>query len=178
MMSLPQQIGSDSALAEPSDNIAPLQKLLRLFQFDVDVARQGAELWALLAPHADRIIDQFYADLRTVQVHPHISGTVLKRLKVKQKSHWAALFSSSFDANYVRSVRRVGIRHREVRLGSAWYVAGYLALKYQFMNVIVTSKLPVTEKGHMLRVLEKFVAVDVALALSVYDDNISTVLLD
>jgi hypothetical protein len=46
------------------------------------------------------------------------------------------------------------------------------------MNVIVTSKLPVTKKGHMLRVLKKFVAVDVALALSVCDDKITTILVD
>jgi hypothetical protein len=86
-----------------------------------------------------------------------------------QKKHWAALLSSQCDDDYAAGVRRVGVRHREINLSLAWYVAGYAAIKIEFVNVIVHCDHPVATKGHLIRTLEKYVALDTALALSVHD---------
>lgn len=148
-----------------------LDKLLRFFEVDAEVKKQGYELWGLLAPYADRIIDGFYANIRSAEIEPKISAATVERLKHRQKEHWAGLFGLGFGDDYARSARFVGARHRGIQLGSAWYVAGYMALKFQFMNVIVSSDLPIAEKGRLLRALEKFVAIDMALALYSYDNS-------
>jgi hypothetical protein len=153
-----------------------IEKLLQFFDIDDEMRGQGRELWSFLAPHADPIIDAFYQNIHAAEIEPRISDAAVERLKAKQKAHWAELFGSQFDGDYARSVHRIGIRHRDIQLSTAWYVAGYMALKIEFMNVIVLSNLPAIEKGRLLRVLEKYVAIDMTLALSTYDNN--TIVLD
>jgi hypothetical protein len=50
-----------------------------------------------------------------------------------------------------------------------------MVLKFEFMNIIVASDLPPTEKGHLLGALEKYVALDMALALSAYGSEVMLV---
>ena len=50
-----------------------------------------------------------------------------------------------------------------------WYVAGYMTLKISFTNVIAETALPPITKGRLIKSLDKFVAFDMALALSTYD---------
>jgi hypothetical protein len=102
-------------------------------------------------------------------VSPHVTDAVIERLKGRQKEHWTSLFEGQFDAGYINSVRHVGIRHRDVALNRMWYVAGYITLKISFTNVIAKTALPPITKGRLIKSLDKFVAFDMALALSTYD---------
>jgi hypothetical protein len=143
---------------------------LRLFlDIDEETREMGHRLWAVLEPAADRVLDHFYMRVDRAQIQPRISGATLTRLKGKQKDHWASLFLSNFDERFVAGVHRIGIRHRDVGLNVASYVAGYMAIKIDFVNVIVHTDLPTLTKGHLIRALDKYVAFDMALALSSYD---------
>jgi hypothetical protein len=146
-----------------------LSELLEFLEIDDQTKRYAPQLWQVLAPHADEIIDAFYRKVEDSHIHSHITPATVERLKQAQKKHWTALFSSSCDDDYAAGVRRVAFRHREINLSLAWYVAGYAAIKIEFINVIVHSDYPVATKGHLIRTLEKYVALDTALALSVHD---------
>ena len=146
-----------------------IPEFLRFIDIDADTKRRGQEIWALLAPRADDLIQAFYAKVCASDISSHVTEAAIERLKVKQKQHWASLFSSQFDEEYANSVRRVGIKHRDIALGPTWYVAGYMALKIAFSETIADSPLPPINKSRLLKALDKFVALDMALALSTYD---------
>ena len=55
-----------------------------------------------------------------------------------------------------------------------WYIAGYMRLKLAFIEVIIRSNFPAETKGHLIKALDQYIAIDMALALGTYD----TVVLD
>ncbi len=143
--------------------------IVEFLEIDDDTRARGAELWELLDPHADAAIEHFYAKVRACGISPHVPDAAVERLKVKQKQHWASLFAGQFSEDYVASVRKIGIRHRDIMLDPMWYVAGYMALKIAFTNIIAEAALPPITKGRLIRTLDKFAAFDMAVALSTYD---------
>lgn len=143
-------------------------RFLEIAEGDKTVARS---LWTLLSPQIGGIVDRFYAKLRRSEIAFHISDEMVERLKGKQRTHWARLFGSQFDQEYLRSVRRVGMRHREVKLGSAWYVAAYMILKMDIIDCILRANIPTAEKGSFIKVAEKYIALDMVIALSAYDNE-------
>jgi hypothetical protein len=146
-----------------------LNDLLKFIEIDDQTRSHAPQLWQVLAPHMDATIDAFYRKVEAAEIHSRITHATIERLKRAQKKHWAALLSSPFDDHYADGARRVGIRHRDINLSLAWYIAGYAAIKMEFINVIVHSDHPVATKGHLIRTLEKFVALDTALVVSTYD---------
>lgn len=129
-------------------------------------------LWQLIEPHADDIIDSFYARVADAQITAHVTSRAVGRLKVRQKEHWAALFGSEFNDTYANSVRRIGIRHRDIALDPLWHVAGYMMMKIEMVKVVVAAPLTPHEKGHLIKTLDKYVAIDMGLALSTYNASI------
>ena len=146
-----------------------IEQLRQFLEIDDDARRLALKLWQVLAPSIDAVLDDFYRKVRTSGIEPQLSDAVVARLKVKQKVHWASLFHSEFDEKYMSGVQRIGIRHRDVGLLLTHYAAAYMALKIEFVNVIVRTDLPVLAKGHLIKTLDKYVALDMALALSTYD---------
>ena len=61
------------------------------------------------------------------------------------------------------------MRHRDIALSPMWYVAGYMRLKLAFIEVIIRSDYSIVTKGQLVKTLEKYIAIDMALALSTYD---------
>ncbi len=92
----------------------------------------------------------------------------IERLKVKQKEHWRALFNSEFDEGYQRSVTMIGIKHQEIGLDPKWYIAGYAIMKAGFAEHIFAAPVPARLKSALIMTLDKYVAIDMALALSTY----------
>jgi Protoglobin len=147
-----------------------IDTLLRFLEFDDDTRQLGKVLWEILEPGADNVLDAFYRRVQLAGLEPSLSDASIARLKVKQRAHWQSLFCADFDNDYIASVRRIGIRHREVGLDLASYVAAYMALKIEFTDVVVARpELPVRAKGRLIKTLYKYVALDMALALSTYD---------
>ena len=149
--------------------IEPYLDLLEITDADKDAARL---LLMILGPQIDDIIDRFYSKIRQSEVGFYIPDSIVDRLKKKQRAHWAKLFSSKFDEDYSHSVHRIGIRHRDINLGSSWYVAGCMILKMDLINAILKADVAMIQKGRLLRAAEKYVALDMVIALSAYDSGI------
>ena len=146
-----------------------IEKLLRFLEIDEQQYKLAEVVWKVLAPSADIVLDSFYHKVQQVGIEPLLTDDEVVRLKERQKVHWERLFRSRFDEDYLASVARIGLRHRGIGLDLGSYAAGYIGLKIEFGNVIVHSELPVVAKGLLVKTLDKFVAVDMALAWSTYD---------
>lgn len=151
-----------------------IDRLLKFLDVDDTTQASGAILSKLLAPQLDGIIERFYSRVQEFDLNPHVNERSVTSLKIKQKQHWIDLFNSQFDENYLRNTRRIAVRHRDVELNPMWYIAGYMRLKLAFIEVILKSRAPVETKGQMIKTLDKYIAIDMALALGTYD----TVVLD
>ncbi len=155
-----------SAVAHPQ-----LRKFAEFLDI-TDADRQQARLlWEILEPHIGAIVDRFYVKLQPTEIGHYVTGGQVERLKHKQRWHWEKLFASQFDDQYVCSVQRVGIRHRDLKLGSAWYVAGYILIKLDIIQAVLKTDLSMVEKGRLLRTVEKYVALDMTIALAAYEND-------
>ena len=148
---------------------ATISNLVTFLEIDDETRTRGSELWDLLQPHADAVVDRFYEKVKSSAISNRVTDDVIEGLKGKQKEHWARLFTGRFDPDYVNGVRQVGIRHRDIALDPMWFVAGYMALKIAFMNVIAEAPLPPITKGRFIKMLDKYTAFDMAIALSAYN---------
>lgn len=146
-----------------------IDQLIRLLDIDSDKRARARELWALLRPQSDSIIDRFYKQIRSMEVYPPLADGAIERLKVKQKQHWERLFHSDFGKDYADSLRRISIRHRDVELGAGWYLVGYMMLKLEFAGVVARSDLAVSDKMVLSDVLDRYLTIDMGLALSSFN---------
>ena len=151
-----------------------IDRLLRFLEVDATAKRSGKILSDLVAPHLDDIIDHFYSRVQEFDINPQVTDKAITSLKTRQKQHWIELFNSQFGEDYLRNVRRIALRHRDIELDPMWYIAGYMRLKLAFIEVIIHSNFPVGVKGQLIKTLDQYIAVDMALALGTYD----TVVLD
>ena len=145
-----------------------MQQLIRYLGIDTRTELLAERLWYLLESSADAIIAGFYNNTRQSSAGIMLDDPTIERLKVRQKQHWHSLFSSGFDEDYVRSVSMIGIKHHEIGLDSKWYIAGYALIKAAFAEKIMEAPLPLKAKSALIVTLEKYVAIDMALALSAY----------
>lgn len=146
-----------------------IDRLLAFLDIDADTIAAGEILADLLAPRLDAIIEDFYGHLRAYDISPHITAEIVPTLKHKQKQHWLALFKSGFGPDYCASARRIAIRHRDIDLNPLWYIAGYTYLKFAYAEVILSSDFKPSTQNKLVKALEKYIAIDMALALSTYD---------
>jgi methyl-accepting chemotaxis protein len=138
-----------------------------------NIAKQHARvLLTLFTACADDVIGEFYREVQNSPIGSYIKDDAIKRLIPRQKAHWTALFNSDFNRDYVQSVRRIGIQHRDIALNPSWYVAGYAKLKLGIMQRIVALDVASERKICLLTTLEKYVALDMAIALATYDSVI------
>jgi len=144
-------------------------KLFEFLEIDAETRASALVLSDLLTPHFEDIIERFYSKVQAFDISPHVADQVIETLKQKHKRHWSALLHSQFQEEYFASIRRIGIRHRDVALSPKWYVAGYMKLKLAFIEVIIRSDYSIVTKGQRVKTLEKYIAIDMALALSTYD---------
>ena len=144
------------------------RSLLDFSEIDAATMEQAVRLWEIVAPLLPTAIDAFYRRLRASAIGGVVTDGNVERLKQSQKAHWSQLFTGNFDDAYAASVRRVGIRHRDLHVDPMWFVAAYTALKIEFVNIVLNSDISAVEKGRLIRTLDKFVAIDMGLALSAY----------
>jgi hypothetical protein len=144
-------------------------KLLEFLEVNSETKASASILSDLLTPRIDDVIEKFYDRVQNFDISPHITEQVIPALKDKQKQHWMGLFRSQFQEEYFASIRRIGMRHHDIALSPMWYVAGYMWLKLAFIDVIIRSDYPAVTKGQLVKTLDKYIAIDMAFALSTYD---------
>jgi hypothetical protein len=122
----------------------------------------------LLAPQLDRIIADLYDRLHDHDVSPRITSAA-SGAQDQTEAALARTISPQFGQEVCSHARRIALRHHEIGLGPLWYVAAYVHLKLAFIEVIMNSDLGPVTKRKLVRTLEKYVAIDMVLALSTYD---------
>ncbi len=145
-----------------------MNELIRFLEIDARARQYAKLLWPLVEDHAGDIIEKFYIEARKSDMEPALDDETISRLKLKQIEHWQALFSSKFDKQYFSRASLVGIKHCEIDLDPKWYIAGYNKIRGQFVKLILDSPLPTSTKSNLVATLDKYVALDMALALSSY----------
>ena len=145
-----------------------MEELIRFLAIDLKDRRNAEDFWPLIEHLLDSIIDNFYADIRRSSIDFVLSDQRIDHLKIKQKEHWRSLFASRFDQQYFNSASLVGIKHRELGLDQKWYVAGYARIKSDMTQIILESPLSPPTKLEFVKTLDKYVALDMAIAISSY----------
>ena len=145
-----------------------MDQLIRFFGIDLEVRRCMEEVWPLIENRIESIIGNFYDDIRRSGIDIALSDETVDRLKIKQKDHWRSLFTSCFDQKYLDSASLVGIKHFQVGVDPRWYIAGYTRIKGDMIAVVHESALAAETKSRIVQALDKYVALDMALAISSY----------
>ena len=142
-----------------------MEEIVRYLKIDTRAQLLAERLWHLLEEPNDEIIDSFYREMRQSAAGLLVEESTIEHLKIRQKEHWRALFTSEFDQQYQRSVTMIGIKHLEIGLDSKWYIAGYALMKVRLVEKLLESPVPLSMKSALIATLEKYVAIDMALAL-------------
>jgi methyl-accepting chemotaxis protein len=142
-----------------------IQKMLQFIQVDQKTAEAGQDIFSLFEPHVEEIVKRFYDRVQAFGISP----PSMRRRFPHQRDHWMHLFVTNFSTQYAQSVRQIGIRHRDIQLNPIWFVAGYTKIKMEILQLIVASGYSPDRKGALILALEKYVAIDMGLALSAYD---------
>ncbi len=145
-----------------------MEEIVRYLGIDERARLLARRLWTYIDAPSTEIIASFYHNTRQSGAGLMLDDPTIERLKVRQKEHWRALFNSEFDEHYQRSVTMIGIKHQEIGLDPKWYIAGYAIMKAGFAERVLDAPLPSRLKTALIVTLEKYVAIDMALALSTY----------
>ena len=145
-----------------------MEDLIRFLAIDMMDRRNAEHFWPLVECPLGSIIDNFYADIRRSSISFLLSDQRIDQLKATQKEHWKSLFGGRFDQQYFNSASLVGIKHYELGLDPKWYIAGYAKIKSDITAIILESPLPPPAKFEFVKTLDKYVALDMAIAISSY----------
>lgn len=145
-----------------------MDKLIRFLGIDLETREYMEHLWPLIEDRIEPIIADFYDEMRKSGINVVLSDEIVNRLKIKQKGHWRLLFASRFDQQYQNDASLVGIKHHEIGLDPRWYIAGYARIKGDMIAIILDSALAAGTKSKVVLALDKYVALDMALAISSY----------
>lgn len=111
------------------------------------------------------ILDVFYADLEKIpSLSPFVEGKIQK-LKDAQIAHWSKVMSFTFDQEYLRRVKNVGIAHDRHNIPPDIYVASYGRFCTSFQSVITEKGLTESDRSEALVALTKACFLDLALCL-------------
>lgn len=146
--------------------LAPILDFLKVGTESDDTRRLLAET---IVPQLGEVVDRFYIRLRASPLGRHLGDDILPHLKRSQIRHWTTLFTSSFEQAFDDDARRIALRHREIGLSPAWYVAAYSSIKIDFLDVVARSNFGPATKGRLMRALERYIAADMTFALAAYD---------
>ncbi|PWE16688.1 chemotaxis protein [Marinicauda salina] len=86
------------------------------------------------------VLDEFYDHLRKwPQAAGNFDGdAAMDRAKTKQIDHWLRIVDARFDADYERSVRRIGETHAALGLAPEWYFGAYNILMRGLIRAVLS----------------------------------------
>lgn len=159
----------------------------RLSFLGIDETTQAAlrEFLPVAETALPSVLEGFYAHLGS---RPDLVGLfgrdpatvarVMAHAREAQLEHWLNLFSGRFDANYVASVRRIGLTHSRIGLEPRWYVGGYTFTMNRLTDIIFDHCKSRFRPGagnaraeRLISAVNKAVMLDMELAISIYIDE-------
>lgn len=114
-----------------------MSRRLSFAHIDGTATRLLPEIWAVVEPRLDEVLTRFHGHLRSVPELMRLTGNRSADLSRAQRTHWARLFTGRFDADYVRSVRAVGLAHHRIGLEPRWFIGGYSFVLGDFTRILV-----------------------------------------
>jgi diguanylate cyclase (GGDEF)-like protein len=136
---------------------------------------QLARVRERLEPHADRIIDAFYAHLALFPATRALltSDELIVRLKATQRAYLLSLgdFTQSDPptvARYFEARIRVGLVHRRVGLAPPLYIGAYAKLGHLLTEAVAAGEGPVLP---LILSLQKILHLDSHLAMAAYEQR-------
>lgn len=144
---------------------------LRFMEIDERTSAMLREVWKLIEPNLPDVLSGFYAHATSVGGLAKLIGDQTPRLKAAQASHWAKLFSGSFDEDYMHGVRTIGLTHNRIGLEPRWYIASYAFVLNRLAAVLTKAYRRDTKKlNEALAAVNKAVMLDMEIAISVYQE--------
>ncbi len=148
-----------------------LAELMQILAIDDNTREQGRQLAAILDEHAEAIFSIFYDKIVTISwAHKFAEGEVVG-LKRKQFAHWRALFAGPLDLQYLRHATLIGAVHRQRGIEPLLYIVGYGIVKTAILEIIAKKDMPPAHKGRLMVALDKFISLDVGLAMVGYSGH-------
>lgn len=123
------------------------------------------------------LLDEFYAVVgRTPEVARLFnSPSDMSKAKSAQMKHWQAIADGNFGAEYVATVRRIGMTHARIGLEPRWYIGGYARIAEGLIAAVVRElwgTIPMPRQRARLTLalgaLVKAIFIDMDYAISVY----------
>lgn len=156
---------------------------LKFLEIDESVREDLQSLLPLIDEHLPAIISDLYEH---ISQFPEINslfanGGRREAAQNLQIEHWRRLFSGSFDADYMDSVRRIGLVHSRIGLKPRWYMGAYAYASSRILQLVpLLCKRGLTAEGRrrqarLLRSLNLAVMLDMELAISVYQEETARV---
>ncbi|WP_224408018.1 globin-coupled sensor protein [Afifella sp. IM 167] len=129
------------------------------------------EIWPKIEPALPALLAKFYAHLGAFPRMASLVGSQQERLVKAQGSHWRHLFSGRFDADYVASVRRIGLAHFRIGMEPRWYIGGYAVLLNALAGHLHNLRMREKSRRAALVAINKALMLDMDIAISVYQDE-------
>ncbi|WP_375688193.1 methyl-accepting chemotaxis protein [Pseudooceanicola sp. LIPI14-2-Ac024] len=111
---------------------------LSIYGLDAEAREHVAEAGALLLPHLDRILDQFYAYVGSVPAMAAMfrDPEMMAHARAAQKAHWTLMLKGTFGDDYRASVQRIGRVHFRIGLDMNWYAGNYARFASQLQAIL------------------------------------------
>ena len=145
-----------------------MHKIVEYLGIDDRSRRLAEVVWRIIDSRMEQVIEGFYANTAQRNTGLGLDDATIGRLKVKQKEHWRALFHAEFDDAFFQRASMIGLRHHEIGLSASWYIAGYSIIKLELAKMLMETPFSIGIKIQLVATLEKYVALDMACALSSY----------
>jgi methyl-accepting chemotaxis protein len=149
----------------------------------------------LIEKHLPEALERFYDKLRTVPavVRFFDGRPQMDRAQTRQIGHWSSIAAGRFDAEYLESSRKVGLRHAKIGLEPRWYIGGYGLILETLITGVLTdvfaehaaaaappglfakpaATIDVAAVSRVVTAVVKAVLVDVDMAVSIYFEKLT-----
>jgi methyl-accepting chemotaxis protein len=152
-----------------------LKNRLKFFRYTDEDRTLAHSVWPAIKEALPKILDQFYAHVKTV---PHLAALVgdqQARLVKAQMSHWEGLFATGPDEAYQERAVKIGLTHERIGLDPSWYIGGYSFALTQLTEMILTKRFMSSSKRlQAVQVMTKLVMLDMDVAISTYHEKMVT----
>jgi hypothetical protein len=153
------------------DGTIDLVELMQVLGIDEKLRAQGRQLVEILDQHGEAIFSQFYEKIGQISWSHKFADGEVEALKIKQFAHWRTLFSGRLDIQYLRNATMVGAVHRQRGIEPLLYIVGYGLVKSGFLEIIARKDIPSKDKGRLMVALERYISLDVGLAMVGYSGH-------
>jgi uncharacterized membrane protein (DUF373 family) len=129
------------------------------------------DLAPVVAPHADRIVQDFYEHFLQIPAAAKFLPTAaLTQLRVLHRSWLMALFQGPYDERYFQRLQRIGLAH--VRIGlSAHFVHVGMNLVRQRLHGVIRAEVPAEARELALQAVDQMLDLNLDVIARTYHEE-------